>query len=276
MAIVLFVGLVALMMVGGATIALGSRASVSPRDVSWLAGMTTYSSDESFVYERYLVRHRRHRAVGGLFGVAFAVVIGMRYFGSVNVGIGQGSPLADVLFCGVAGVQIGSLSAETFRLGPSASPIAAASLAPHGEYRSPRLIWVPRGLTVAALMIGAVNALTDHGLAPLAIALGGLVFTALAEATQRSIGGRRRPVLSEAAHYVDRRLRQFAGTSMAFLQIAASMIVAGWTVSKLPQPDRGLLTTVRFIAVIGCLIGGVAMLRRAAPKPPRQWTPAPA
>jgi len=273
MAIVVFVGLVAMLVVFGVA-AVFCRAAVSPRDVSWLAGTATCSSDECFVYERYLVRHRRHRAAGGLFGVAFAVVIGIRYFGSVNVGIGRGSPLADVLFCGVAGVQIGSLSAETFRLGPSATPIAAASLTPHGEYRSPRLKWVPRGLTLAALMIGAVNALVDHELTPLAIALGGLVFTALAEATQAAIGGRRRPVLSEAARDVDARLRSFAGASMALLQIAAAVIVAGWTVSKLPQPDGGFLAAVRFLAVIGCLVVAVAELRRAAPRPPRGWTTA--
>jgi hypothetical protein len=238
--------------------------------------MPTCSSDEVFVYARYLVRHRRHRVVGGLFGVAFAVVVGVRYSGSVNLGIGRGSPLADVLFCGVVGVQIGSLSAETFRLGPSPSPIAAASLAPRGEYRSPGLTWVPRCLTVAALMIGAVNAAIGHGLVPLAVALGGLVFTALAEATQAAIGGRRRPVLSDAARRVDARLRSFAGRSMALLQIAAAVIVAGWTLSKLPQPDQGILSVVRFIAVVGCLIGALVVLRRAAPRPPRRWRTTPA
>lgn len=263
--------LVALLVASG-VVAAFPRSTVSSRDVSWLAGNATYSSDERVVYQRYLVRHRRHRAAGGLFGVTFAAVVGIRYFGSVSVGIGSGSPLADVLFCGVAGVQIGALSAETFRLGPSALPVAVASLTPHDEYRSPRLKRAPRGLTLAALMVAIINALTNHGLTPLAIALGGLIFTAFAEATQAAISGRRRPVLSDAARDVDAHLRSFAGTSMALLQTAAAVIVVGWTVSKLPLPDTGLLAAVHLLAVVGCLVAAIVVLRRAAPRPPRRWT----
>ncbi len=61
---------------------------------------------------RYLSRHTRHRFIGGVVGVLFAIVVGVRRYRTVTVGIGSANPLADVLFCGVAGVIIGAPSAE--------------------------------------------------------------------------------------------------------------------------------------------------------------------
>ena len=73
--------------------------------------------------------------------------------------------------------------------------------------------------------------------------------------------------MSDRARDVDDRLRSFAGRSMALLQSAAAVIVAGWTLAKLSVLDGGVLDPARFLAVVGCLVGGVTLLRRAAPRP---------
>jgi hypothetical protein len=264
-------GLLMLLAVFGFVSAWVLQSAVSNRDVLWLAGAERCSSAERLVYERYLVRHRRHRSLGGLFGVVFAVIVGIRYFQIVSIGIGQSNPLADVLFCGIGGVQVGLLSAETYRLAPTSLPVAAASLAPRDHYRSMLLVWLPRSLTVIALAVGVVNAATTQRFAPLWIAAVGLVFACFAEATQLAITRRRRPLLSGSAQYVDTRLRSFAARSLSLLQTAAAVLVVGWTLSKLSQFDRGVAGFVRTLAVIACLVVAVMLLRRAAPRPPRRY-----
>jgi hypothetical protein len=180
---------------------------------------------------------------GGVFGSVFALVVGIRYFGSVGIGIGQRSPLGDVLFCGIAGVLLGTLSAETFRLGRSSSEVAAASLATRLNYRSPRVRQVSFSLCGITFVVGIIVAFIGHGFTPLALATGGLAFTGLAELTHAAIVQRRRPILSDAARYVDLRLRSFASRSLELLQLAGTTLLVGWTVSKAPPIANPVVST---------------------------------
>ncbi|KGM14778.1 hypothetical protein N867_16085, partial [Actinotalea fermentans ATCC 43279 = JCM 9966 = DSM 3133] len=112
---------VTLLGVGGVLVS-GTR--VYGRDILWLAGRPV-TDQEADVCARYLRRHRTHRVVGGLAGVAFALVVSLRW-GGPGLVLG-GAPLADPLFGGVAGVVVGALSAETYRLRLPRSAPATAS-----------------------------------------------------------------------------------------------------------------------------------------------------
>lgn len=121
--LVVLVALVAVLLL----VVLGRRP-VGMRDIAWLADAPDASvePDEGEVYRRYLTRHRTHRLVGGLLGVLLALVLGIRAYGEVRIGVGGGSPLADVLFCGLAGVLVGAFSAEAFRLSQPTSATVSA------------------------------------------------------------------------------------------------------------------------------------------------------
>lgn len=123
---------------------------------------------------------------------------------------------------------------------------------------------------MASTLAGLVIAVTGNGPTTLAIAVGGLLLTLLAEATRTAISGRRRPILSDRAHRADTRMRSFAGTSVAFLQLAAAVLVAGWVVSKALRTANDLVEIVRFCAVIGSLVLTVVIVRKASPRPPRR------
>jgi hypothetical protein len=248
-----------------------SSVNVTGRDIAWLAATTHTSPAEDAVYRRYLERHRRHRLAGGLAGACFAVVVGIRYYGSVSIGIGQGNPLADVLFCGLAGVLVGALSAESFRLSEPPATTVAASLGDRGIRVDPRLVHAARALAVAAVIVGALVAASGNGVEALAVAVVGLGVAGIAEATRRAIADRRRPLLSETARTVDVAIRSFAARSVALLQLAAAVLVAGWVASKTPFGDAAPLQLLQFGVVTGCLVATIVLLHRAAPRPPRGW-----
>lgn len=257
-----------------ALVAAVLRTTVTADDLAWIAGGATPAPEEAAVYTRYLRRHRVHRLAGGLFGIAFAVVVGIRLYASVTVGIGQSNPLGEVLFCGLVGVLIGALSAESFRLSEPRTSRAAASLAPRGTPSQARLVTVARAMAVGSLLLGALVVATGNGWTSLAVAVGGLAVLGVAEATRAAIAGRRRPVLSDRAHVVDATMRRYAAGSVAHLELAAALLVAGWTLSKVPGLEGSLLGVVRTLVVITALVAAVVLLRRAAPRPPRGWVPA--
>lgn len=263
--------LLALGMVVAAGLLLAVRGThVSARDVAWLAGTSDSSSAEADVYSRYLQRHRVHRLVGGVLGTLFAIVVGTRWYGSVSSGVGTNSPLGDVLFCGLSGVLVGAFSAETFRLSEPPSATVSASLTQHAGAARPQLIRAARVISLGALVGSALVAATGNGLAPLWIAIGGLVVALVAEATQSAITGRRRPVLSDEARVVDLRMRSFASTSIARLQLAVAVLTATWALSQVPLDD-GPLVLVQALAVVGGFVITVVLLHRASPRPPRKW-----
>jgi hypothetical protein len=270
-----------LILAAAVTIAAGlsmtiARARVSARDVAWIAGTPDCSPAEADVYSRYLRRHRLHRLVGGLLGTLFAITVGGRWYGEVSIGVGPQTPLADVLFCGLGGVLLGAFSAERFRLSEPSSTTVSASLTQHAAVARPGLIRVARVISLSSLVGAALVAATGHGLAPLWIAIGGLVAALVAEATQSAITGRRRPVLSDRAQVVDLRMRSFASTSIARLQLAVAVLTATWAVSKVPGITTGPVPPVQAVMVIAGLVITVVLLHRASPRPPRKWIAGPA
>lgn len=260
----------ALLVAGAGSYVIIRGVRVTGRDIAWLSSTAHTPPAEAAVYGRYLERHRRHRLTGGLVGACFAIVVGIRYYGSVSIGIGQGNPLADVLFCGLAGVLVGALSAERFRLSEPPSTTVVASLADRGIRVDPRVGHIARGLVAAAVLAGVGVAATGNGFDALAVAVAGLGVAGVAETTRRAIADRRRPVLSESARTVDVNIRSFASRSVALLQLAAALLVTGWVTSKAPT-DVAALQLLQLVVVMGCLVGTIVLLHRAAPRPPRGW-----
>lgn len=265
-----FLVVVAVITVVGIGGVLYDGRRVYPRDILWLAGRPV-SEQEAEVCTRYLRRHRVHRLVGGLAGVAAGLVFGVRWDGNAGLSIGGASgPLGDVLFCGVAGVLVGALSAETFRLRLPRSGPVAASLA-----LRPRLPL--RGTVVGAwaLVVGGAG-IAIVGLAwqgdPVglqAVALGAVVL-GMGTATRRAIAHRRRPVLSERALELDGRMRGFASASVARLQASAGWLVVFWALVSLPR-DLPRWSAAFGIASVGAFVAAIVYLRRAAPRPPNGW-----
>ncbi len=237
---------------------------VYDRDVRWLAGATTPT--EAYVVAQYLRRHRLHRLSGGLFGIALALVIGIRWYGQGGLALGTTSPLADVLFCGVAGVVVGALSAETYRLRlPRGGPVAA-SLAPRPGLPLGRHAWAARAVLAgsAAVALAAGIAWRDWGGL---VAVGcAAVVVAVAEATRRAVAHRRRPVLSERAQAIDGRFRGFAAASVTRLELSIAALAAVWALASLPED--GPWTPVAVAGWLAGLVVAVVQLRRASPRPP--------
>ena len=268
---------VAVMLIGLIAFAV-HRTAPTPADIAWLAGPSlaqsdgTANSDAASVCSRYLVRHRRHRLAGGLFGILFAGIIGVRWFETVSIGIGQGSPLADLLFCGISGVIVGTLSAESFRLTRAAKTQRAASLAPRHPPAGRRRIVVSRIAALAAIATGAAAALNDHGNLALVTSLILVAPLVVAELVMVVIVGRSRPAMTDRARHLDSRLRTFAGASVSHLHLATTTLMLGWTWSKI-DALTGAFAFARYFIVSCCLVVALVMLHRATPRPSDRLLP---
>ena len=260
---------------------LFGRANVTDQDVAWFSGTgfsgsgfsrSAPSVDEASVYRRYLTRHRQHRLFGGLFGTVFAALVGIRLYQSVTIGIIEdGLPLADIWFCALAGIMVGALSAELFRMNEPPSDTIAASLAERGVEPSAPLILIARGLAATALLAATAIAVTSGSFDALGIAVLGALLASVAERTRQAVSNRRRPLLSESAKAVDIRIRTFALDSVTQLQVSAALLVAAWVASKFPDTEVAVVDAAQSVVVMGCLIASVVTLRRARPYPPRGW-----
>ncbi len=253
--------LVVLLVVGLVT--LGRSGPPNARDISWLVGAGVVPDDEAAVVRRYLGRHRRHRMVGGLVGVVAAGIASMR--------LADEASLQVLLFGGIAGVLVGTLSAESYRLRPLApGATTVASLEPRDPAPSAGVVWTARGLLVAAALGAVATAAWRHDAGPLWLVGGGAVVTAFAEATRARIVGRRRPVLSFRARELDVRIRAFAGRSVAWLQLAATVLVVGGVVGAIPVTPAPL-GVLRALALLAALVEAIVFTHRAAPRPPVSW-----
>ncbi len=277
--VIVVLGALLLAVLGGALV----RIPADTRDVAWLAGGIPPADPQvAEVYRRYLVRHRAHRLFGGLGGVLFAIIYGFTWQDGPHAGVGSGSPLGDILFCGIGGVLIGALSAETYRLSASGSARAVATLAPHPPLARPDLARRARFAAGLALLIGLAVLLAGRGWSSLTAALCGAVVVAVGELTRRAIDDRRRPVLSDAAATVDLRIRAFASASVARLELAAGVLAVDWALSaglgdptRLPPAAQAIAVALATPISLVALVVAVVLLRGASPRPPRSFVAQP-
>ena len=165
---------------------------------------------------------------------------------------------------------VGTLFAESYRLGPRGGTAALASLEPRDPAPLPGVVWTARGLLAAAALGAVALSLWVRDTATVLLAVGGLLVTGLAEATRARIVGRRRPVLSFRARELDARIRAFAGRSVANLQLAAALLVVTGVVASVPVPGP-VPTTLRWLVwLVGFVLAWV-YTHRAAPRPPSSW-----
>ncbi len=245
---------------------IGTR--VDGRDVRWLAG-DDVTAAEAAVVVAYLRRHRLHRLFGGIFGVVLALVIGIQWYGQGGFALGTTNPLADVLFCGIAGVVGGALSAETYRLRLPRSGPSTASLAERPGLPLAGHAWTARGVLAGSMLLGVVAGLAWGRWTGAFAAACGLGVVAVAEATRTAIAHRRRPVLSERAQVLDGRFRGFAAASVTRLELSVVALVAIWAFTSLPQ--TGPWAPVAAAGWLAGLVVAVVQLHRAAPRPPAGW-----
>lgn len=259
--VVLLAALVVLLVV--AILALrGDALTPKARDVAWLAGSGTVPDDEALVIRRYLARHRRHRSVGGFVGVIATAVAAFRYQGSVS--------FSALLFGGIAGVLVGALVAESYRLGPRTGAAAVASLEPRDPAPLAGVVWTARGLLAVSALGATAISLWVHDTATLLLVAGGALVTALAEATRARVVGRRRPVLSFRARELDARIRAFAGRSVANLQLAAALLVLTGVVASAPA-HGSVPSALRGLVWLAGFVAAWVYTHRAAPRPPYSW-----
>ncbi len=237
----------------------------------WLAEPLPPGSHEASVLVRYLRRHVLHRRIGATVGVVVATVAGIRLYGELNIGIGTRSPLADILFCGLAGSIVGAMSAETFRLSDDRNDVRAASLAERTPLVPVRLLVLSRALTITSCLGAVAILVVARDAGPLVIAAAGVAVAGVAEATRSAITSRPRPVMTDRARWVDDRMRWFAQRAVGNLQLAAAWLLAGWVVSKTGDTDHTPVDVLQVVTVLGCLAATVVHLLRASPRRPRDW-----
>lgn len=244
--------------------------SATRREVVWLAGGYPATTGEERAYIRYLERQRRARRIGLAAGVAFSVVVAIRYSGTVTWGIGGGSMLSDVLFSGLFGLLLGSLGAELYRVRRPSGTARAAELRPHPVMPTPARQRAARILVAITVVAAVVGVYLGQGPGLLAVAAASVAATAIAEAGQAAVRRRPRPYMTPEAIEVDVRLRQFASSTIAALQLAAAILCSGWLLSALVLD----YDAVQAVLVLSALLMTVRYILLARTRPPRTWEPA--
>jgi hypothetical protein len=140
--------------------------------------------------------------------------------------------MSDLLVGTLTGMIVATLLTESYRLAPDTRQTRTAMLAARPEPPLREIVFAARLLAVAAFCGGMWNAGLTEGVFNAGGAYLALILCGMAELTQRAITDRRRPT-EERAALVDQRLREFAGRSVAWLELAASCLALGWTLSRL-------------------------------------------
>ena len=247
-------------------------ARVRPVDVDWLAGGLATGLTQP-VYQAYLRRHWRLRTLGFLVGMAVAVVGAIRWPGDTvfSISVGNGPIGTDLLVCLLAGATIGTLAAETYRLGTRHSPRRQARLEARPSRPQPKLNWTARAIAAAAIVPATLGTMVMGKPDPIGGALLAVTIVILAEATQAAITDRRR-FPNSLVDDVDQRLRAFAGRSVAWLELSGAVLGFGWSLSAFepadPWAELGMVT-----ARLACLIVAIVALLRSSGRAPRHWQP---
>ncbi|MDR2379660.1 MAG: hypothetical protein LBE08_00530 [Bifidobacteriaceae bacterium] len=239
-------------------------------DVAWLAGGIAPDADAAAFYCAYLTRQLRFRSAGGLIGVIFAAAMAVRYEGELALSIGAGPiPLTDPLFMGVAGVIVGGLAAESYRIGWRA-PAAEASLDARGQFAPPKVMIAARLSLVGLALVAVAVAVAGWGANGCLVVAACAVPVALAEWTQRAILDRRRPAGPPEVIAADEAVRSFAGRSAAWLELAIIMLALGRVAPASDEPGM-ILGLIEFSLVYGSFVLAIYALIRSGVRAPRAF-----
>jgi hypothetical protein len=237
-------------------------------DVERVAGFSPVPHAEAQVCRRYLARHRWHRRIGGTFGAVLALVVSARWYGTIGVGLTT-TALADPLSMGIAGVVVGALSAELYRIRlPRGGAGRAASLAPRPELPGRRRVTAARTLVGVALALAVVRLIGADDAGPLLLVLAAGVLLVVADLTRSAVRHRPRPALSERAAVLDAGIRRFAADTVAWLEACVAVLALTWAITAFfPEPpaESGVLS----VLTLGGLVAAVVLLVKAAPRATR-------
>lgn len=236
-------------------------------DATWLLGRPADSPRSAELVRRYLHRVRTHRRLGAVTGVVLALWVGLSRQDAISIGIGGASPLGDLLFGGLAGLLVGSVLADTWRIAPDraqrSADLAVRAVEPGARALHPVVVLLTAGTGLLAL-----SAPTPRSGA---LAAASLVLALTHRLVLRSVVARGRPRLPEDLRVTDDALRSFASRRLTAEMLAASVLLLGWQLSTV-RPGSG----VELVGAPVALIVTVVLLWRSRPVPPRHARARPA
>lgn len=254
MVVVLFASLV--------VVAMLVRLSRKPRgdEAAWLLGVPAPTAASAELVRRYLHRVRTHRLLGGGTGAVLALWVGLSRQQEVTLGIGLGSPLGDLLFGGLAGLLVGSVLADTWRISPRRNQ-RAADLSVRTVDRGARALHPVVVVLTLATGLLALSAPTVRSVG-LAVASGVLVLAH--QLVLRSVALRGRPLLPDDLRVTDDAIRSFAARRMTLEMLAAAVLLLGWQLTTV-RPGSAL----ELLVAPATLVLTVVLLWRSRPVAPR-------
>jgi hypothetical protein len=244
--------------------AVRSTRRINPwADTTWITASEETGPMGTELIGRYLRRVRSHRLDGAVVGFSLALMRGLSEHHSVSIGIGTGSPLADLLLGGFVGLLVGSVLAETWRIKPRGR-VREAEIAP----RSPDAQAASLRVEVALLTATTVAlGLAARETRPLVLAVTSVVLFGTHWLVLRAIAQRGRPVLPADLRDADDAIRRFASRRLSIETLATALLLAGWQLASVRSFLPDLL---RDGLIVASAVAAVVLIHRSRPWPPKR------
>ncbi|MGQ0743207.1 MAG: hypothetical protein ACT4OS_02495 [Acidimicrobiales bacterium] len=231
-------------------------------DAAWLTGKSSSSAAAVALIARYLSRVRQHRYNGAVLGGGLALLHSVTYEQNISIGIGSGSPLGDLLFGSLAGLLVGSVLAETWRI-RRRRRVRQAEISVRSPEAEAKSLRVP----VAVLTIFTVLlALASRRAWPTGMAAASLLLLVVHRLVLRAVAERGRPALPEDLRDADDAIRAFAGRRLGIETFATAMLLAGWQFASVDLPVPRPLGVA---SLVGSVVATIVLVHRSRPWPPR-------
>jgi hypothetical protein len=238
------------------------------------------TDDACRLVDRYISRTRRYRTTWCGAGVVAAVAIGAAWYGSISAGTTPNAPLADIGFMGLGAWFLGIVHAEAYNNRPRFHGARVATLEPRRDsrYRVRRAVTIVRLVTVLAVGLCSASLVLAAERRPYgaALALAAAAVVVAAEASQRGIVRRARPVTRPDLVAADEAIRGAAAEVVDLGAAGFLLVICGWQIIQLGlhlSPARaGAAASVAPAFVVASLIavttaGGMARLARRVTRP---------
>jgi len=225
---------------------LSRIGDITERDIRWIQNVGTADGAVFELIRSYLYRLRIHRWVGATAGVLFAIILSQGAGVRTTAAIGADAPWADVIFCGLFGMLLCSLLAETNRVLPLLVKGSEADAVPSVRIQASWLQPVSWMLTAAVLLLALIG---SDGRAE-ALALVALAFAVVYGVFLAVIRGGRRPLRALDIRHADDALRKYAESRIALEAVSTAVLIGGWAFATTVLAGRafaGLLLMVSLI-----------------------------
>jgi len=234
---------------------------ITDRDIRWVQKVGTADGAVFELIRSYLYRLRIHRWMGATAGVVFAVLLSQGAGVRTTAGIGADAPWADVVFCGLFGMLLCSLLAESNRVLPllvrRSREDAVASVPIQASWLQP-LSWM---LTASVVLLALVE--SDgraNGMAIIAV-----IFAVVYGVFLAVLRGGRRPLRALDIRHADDSLREYAENRIALEAVATAVLFGGWAFSTTVLAGKGFAG----LLLMASLGTSFALLVQSRPYPAR-------